>query len=378
MIRTLNIQNFKIHKNSTLEFGNLNILTGINSAGKSSVIQSLLLLRQNQQAGQLDKGLELNGDLYDTGLIEDAFCQYADENYIGFSITTDKGESYWWRYAAVNRSQKKDFIPIAEHSGGQSVDFLSGNFQYISASRWNPRESYPLNTNAVESKRQISQKKGECDLIVHYLYHYGVEKKYQIKEALKHPNAASTELLDQVSAWEGVISDKVNVHPQMEGKAFVLKYSYNKPNDIVPSKEYNATNVGFGLSYALPIIVAMLTAQPGDLVIIENPEAHLHPQGQSELVRLIAIAAQQGVQIIIETHSDHIINGVLIATKQFEEDDKNGIDKQLVKLFYFHKNEDTQTSCIDTINIIGDGKIDKQPAGFFDQTEKDLNYLLGF
>ncbi|WP_285828046.1 DUF3696 domain-containing protein [Bacteroides acidifaciens] len=378
MIKTLNIQNFKIHKNSTLEFGNLNILTGINSSGKSSVIQSLLLLRQNQQAGQLDKGLELNGDLYDIGLIEDAFCQYADEDYIGFSVTTDKGKNYWWKYAAANRSLKKDFIPVAEHSCDQPADFLSNNFQYISASRWNPRESYPLNTNAVESKRQISQKKGECDLIVHYLYHYGIEKKYQVKEKLKHPNAASTELLDQVSAWEGVISDKVNVHPQMEGKAFVLKYSYNKPNDIVPSKEYNATNVGFGLSYALPIIVVMLTAQPGDLVIIENPEAHLHPQGQSELVRLIAIAAQQGVQIILETHSDHIINGVLIATKQFEEDNKNGIDKQLVKLFYFHKNEDTQTSCIDTINIIGDGKIDKQPTGFFDQTEKDLNYLLGF
>lgn len=379
MIKTLNIQNFKIHKNSTLEFGNLNILTGINSSGKSSVIQSLLLLRQNQQTGQLDKGLELNGDLYDIGLIEDAFCQYADEEHLGFSIITDKkGGNYWWKYAAANRSLQKDFIPISDHSDIQPVDFLPGNFHYISASRWSPRESYPLNTNAVENKRQISQKKGECDLVVHYLYHYGVEKKYQVKETLRHPNTASAGLLDQVSAWEGVISDKVNVRPQMEGKAFVLKYSYNKPNDIIPSKEYNATNVGFGLSYALPIIVAMLTAEPGDLVIIENPEAHLHPQGQSELVQLIAIAAQQGVQVIIETHSDHIVNGVLVATKQFEENNKKGIDKQLVKLFYFHKNEETQTSCIDTINIVGDGKIDKQPSGFFDQTEKDLNYLLGF
>ena len=177
--------------------------------------------------------------------------------------------------------------------------------------------------------------------------------------------------------WENIISKGVNVIPQREGKAFVLKYSFNKPNDFVSSDEFNATNVGYGLSYALPIIVALLTASANSLIIIENPEIHLHPHGQSELAKLIARTAQTGVQIIVETHSDHIINGILVATKQFESEGK-GVDRNRVQLFNCKKNDDVQTAEVTPINIIGDGKIDVQPEGFFDQTEKDLSYLLGF
>ena len=54
----------------------------------------------------------------------------------------------------------------------------------------------------------------------------------------------------------------------------------------------------------------------GELIVIENPETHLHPKGQANLAKLIALVAEQGVQIIIETHSDHIINGLRVATKQ--------------------------------------------------------------
>jgi len=74
---------------------------------------------------------------------------------------------------------------------------------------------------------------------------------------------------------------------------------------------------GFGLSYTLPVITALLvgTLIPNSLVIIENPEAHLHPRGQTEIARLIALCAQVGTQIIIETHSDHLFDGIRIAAK---------------------------------------------------------------
>ncbi|WP_180834594.1 AAA family ATPase, partial [Vibrio parahaemolyticus] len=65
----------------------------------------------------------------------------------------------------------------------------------------------------------------------------------------------------------------------------------------------------------LPIVLALLVTKPGGLVIIENPEAHLHPKGQSYLGRLIQRTAEAGVQVIIETHSDHLLNGIRVAAR---------------------------------------------------------------
>jgi predicted ATPase len=379
MITSLYIENYKIHKRTTLNLKNLSVLTGQNSSGKSSIIQMLLLLRQSYLKGELKNGLQLQGDLCNVGLISDALCKYAEEDIVKTSFV-ENDILYNWEFSQRNNSIFQDMIPVKENNvliGDAIPSVFSNDFQYISASRWSPRESYPLNTSAVEIKKQLSSELGLCDLVPHYLYHFGKEKNWTIKEELKYDENQSLDLIDQVSAWENIISKGVNVIPQREGKAFVLKYSFNKPNDFISPDEFNATNVGYGLSYALPIIVALLTASANSLIIIENPEIHLHPHGQSELAKLIARTAQMGAQIIIETHSDHIINGILVATKQFENGEK-GVDRNKVQLLNCKKDDVTQTAEVTPINIIGDGKIDVQPEGFFDQTEKDLSYLLGF
>lgn len=378
MITSLYIENYKIHKRTTLNLKNLSVLTGQNSSGKSSIIQMLLLLRQSYLKGELKNGLQLQGDLCNIGLITDALCKYADEDTVKMGFV-ENGRPYNWEFSQRNPSSFQDMIPANDNNVVISdivPAIFSNDFQYISASRWSPRESYPLNTSAVEIKKQISSRLGICDLVPHYLYHFGNEKNWTIKEELKYDETESLDLIDQVSAWENIISKGVNVIPQREGKAFVLKYSFDRP-DFISSDEFNATNVGYGLSYALPIIVALLTASANSLIIIENPEIHLHPHGQSELAKLIARTAQMGAQIIIETHSDHIINGILVATKQFENGEK-GVDRNKVQLLNCKKDDVTQTAEVTPINIIGDGKIDVQPEGFFDQTEKDLSYLLGF
>ena len=82
MLRLLHIDNYKIHKHLRLELGNLTVLTGLNSSGKSSVIQSLLLLRQSYQQNVLNEGLSLNGDLLSIGLCRDALCQMAATGFL--------------------------------------------------------------------------------------------------------------------------------------------------------------------------------------------------------------------------------------------------------------------------------------------------------
>lgn len=81
-------------------------------------------------------------------------------------------------------------------------------------------------------------------------------------------------------------------------------------------KWIDALNTGFGITYVLSVLVAVLFAPKGSLVLIENPEAHIHPAAQAALMKLISRAAEHGVQIILETHSDHVINGALVALKK--------------------------------------------------------------
>jgi predicted ATPase len=128
--------------------------------------------------------------------------------------------------------------------------------------------------------------------------------------------------------------------------------------------------MAFGLTYALPVITALLSAKEGALLLIENPEAHLHPRGQSRLSELIALAAQSGVQIIIETHSDHIFNGVLKAVAA----DK--IKKDNVKVHFFEPDK-TNTSISTEIQFTSKGRILNPQKGFFDQFDDDLDTLLG-
>ena len=148
-----------------------------------------------------------------------------------------------------------------------------------------------------------------------------------------------------------------------------------------PLAGLRAENVGYGVSHSLPVVVALLSAKPGSLVILENPEAHLHPRGQAELAKLIARVAQDGVQVIVETHSDHILNGVLVAAKRFEskvaQERIQGLDRANVRIYYVDKNQQTPAaSLVEEVSIVEGGRLDFQPKGFFDQAEDDLGFLL--
>ena len=374
MITNIGIKNFKAHRETSLELKNLTILSGINGVGKSSVFQMLLLLRQSHENNLLEKGLQLNKPHCYIGNIEDAIYQFAKDDIISFLIETEDKIKHKWTFSLEKNNLTGDFIPSAEHqSPNNSISIFNEHFQYLSALRMAKSES---NTFAVESKRQLSLEKGQTELVAHFLYYWGKDRKEKIfSDYLHHPLIPESDLLSQTTAWEREISPNVNVVPVKMGNSYAIKYTFNKQGDV--TNEFSSDNVGFGLTYALPIIVAILSSQKDGLLLIENPEAHLHPKGQSKLAELIALAAQAGVQIIIETHSDHILNGILVACKKFENNEK-GIDRNLVKIYHFTRDEEKHCAKVEPITILEDGKIDKQPNGFFDQTENDLSYLLGF
>ncbi len=86
MLQTLRIQNFKLHEDTTIEFGGLTILTGMNGMGKSTILQSLLLLRQSFQSHRLMKGLNLRGELVDLGISGKLACQTVDSDELKLDL----------------------------------------------------------------------------------------------------------------------------------------------------------------------------------------------------------------------------------------------------------------------------------------------------
>ncbi|MCL1466461.1 DUF3696 domain-containing protein [Argonema galeatum] len=364
MINSLQLTNFKPFKNQFLEFRHITLLSGLNSSGKSSVLQSLLLLRQSYQQGLLPNiGLALNGELVCIGTAKDAIFEGANKEEIGFDIIWENGTERIWRF---NYDREVDVLNLASSSIPQDVYQLSlftNKFHYLQAERIGPRTFNEMSDYQVQRLEQIGTR-GEYT--AHFLSIYG--DKDIPNSNLSHPRAKSSKLVNQVEAWIGEVSPgtrlKIASKPDIDLMSF--QYSYGDSNP------YRATNVGFGISYTLPIIVAVLASEPGTLIIIENPEAHLHPKGQSQMGRLLAIAASCGVQIVIETHSDHVLNGIRLAVHGGKIDPKD------VQLHFFQRQEKERPIVTEVLSprIDRDGRINSWPNGFFDQAQQDLMELL--
>ena len=161
---------------------------------------------------------------------------------------------------------------------------------YLGAERLGPRKTRPL-LDRPESGTPLGTK-GEH--VLWYLDRYGSKV---VGDDRRFVGAPKNTLAAQAPAWLGVVSPGA-----LASYAFSRLYSLR-------TRSFRATNVGFGLSYALPVIVALLAVEEDDLVMIENPEAHLHPAGQTKLAELAARAAASGAQVVLETHSDHILDG---------------------------------------------------------------------
>jgi len=124
------------------------------------------------------------------------------------------------------------------------------------------------------------------------------------------------------------------------------------------------SNIGFGLGYAFPLLVALMNAPQGTVVIVDSPEAHLHPRAQSLLGRMLAQVAGAGVQILVETHSDHLLNGIRLGVRDGLIESKDTV------VHFFSSANDLGE--VETLEIDKDGGLSQWPVGFFDQAINDL------
>ncbi len=373
MIKNIKIQKFKTIGDESFDLSNLNLFTGLNGMGKSTVFQSLLLVRQsylNSPRGY-DNTILLNAGLVRLGFDTDVFAQYADgEKKIVFEFTIDN-EIGKWEMSLDDKIERTDTIKAFRTSTDHffNTNLFNDNFIYLSADRVGPQLSYLMGSLESVEKKRLGNR-GEFAL--QYLSLLADDELF-IPE-LKHPESKSLDILSNINSWLGEISPgvKINAISNLDFEAMRLSIQFDSGPDNVFTNEYRPINVGFGLTYILSIIIALITAKKDDILILENPEAHLHPRGQSQIAKLISLACGNGVQCFIETHSDHIINGVRLSVKN------EIINHENIKIFFFdrEKGNPKHTSTVHKIKIQKDAKLTKFPDGFFDEWNKSLVKLV--
>jgi predicted ATPase len=364
MITEIGLRNFKCFEEQRVRLSAFNLLSGLNGMGKSTLLQTLLLLRQSFQQGLLpDTGLALNGDLVAVGTAQDALFKGAREDVIGFTLGWDDGMTANWTFAYNRKADVLSPISVPEINV-YSRSVFGDECIYLSAERIGPRTSFGVSEFSVRQHRQLGS---HGEFAVDFLNEFGDE---QVPEILQHPRALSGSLRDQVEAWMSEFSPGTRLHfnPHREMDLVGLQYSVLGEN--LTSEPVRPTNFGFGITYVLPVLTATLAARQGSTLLIENPEAHLHPRGQVIMGDLLTRAAAGGVQVIVETHSDHVLNGTRIAVH------RGIIEPEMVWLHYFQRPRGSATTTLESPRIDRNGRIDVWPDGFFDEWSKSLDELL--
>lgn len=387
MIQALEIRNFKSIKNKFFPLRKLNVLAGLNGMGKSSFIQMILLLRQSDNLE--DGELKLNGGsngYTNIGTTKDALYQYSKKGEdLSVSIKFSNSNLYTidFGYEIEADIFKKKVMTISDITENfikshKSQSIFSSNFQYLNANRVEPKSIHSKSYTSVVNLSSIGNfgeytahyidSRGNDEINFENLFH----PTTITKDVVTNKEIINKTLINQINLWMGEISPGVNIRTTSISSDFVLlEYVYTQPN-FGNTNRFKPENVGFGISYALHVVTALLASRPGELIIIENPESHIHPKGQAELGKLIALTAQNDVQIIIETHSDHIINGIRVGIKE-----GSLLNDQAI-IFFFDKNvtESEQFSVIANIEIDKNGELSEYPEHMLSEWSNQLLKLL--
>ena len=498
MIKTITLENFKAFKKlDNLNIKPITILCGTNSCGKSSILQSILFLKQTLESKNSHQIASLNGRLARFGIIDNViFEKRTNKNVVlkysfEISYNTDlvmfegkNKRSINWIIDKINRSIKREGI-IKER------DLNSLNLEYsISLGKVKESESVKYENLIVKQfiiKIYVKTKNNEKKLFTEASINYNSRnKKYTLKyednfvdiisrsvnrdtNNLKEPkyievdfsnlfptffNKNESDIIDDSKirtrfAWMNdalrsifstysyigplreeparryIYEDEViEIGNEGENAAYIFSTENNKKiqpfyfydyddkkdfrkirnatlkkgvikwlelmditnlnderkNEIIyltlnsnSSKKTNVNiaDVGFGVSQIFPIIVEGLRMNVGNTLLLEQPEIHLHPKLQMQMADYFISLALSGKNVIVETHSDHIINRLI---RRIVEDNSHNL-KDLVEIYFIESSKEGST--VKPIEIDETRGIRNWPNGFFDQVaEEQKNTIL--
>ena len=377
MITQLDLYFFKCFEILRLPIAPLTLLSGSNASGKSSVLQALVLLHQTISEHEWSRRLMLNGESIRLGTVSDVIDKVNGRKTFEIGIK-DEDNDYLWTFTGdrSEMSMTVDRVIVNGEQNGQNdvlrfllpykievtppkLAYRLQGLTYITAERVGPREVYVLEDHQSTS---VVGPAGENAVSV---LHWNRDEKVIEELALPEvPNTCLRQVEERMRLFFPGCELIVQQVPQANAVTLGLRTSAD-------TDFHRPIHEGFGLTQVLPIVIAVLNASEGDILLIENPEVHLHPAGQAFMGQFLADAARSGVQIIIETHSDHVLNGIRRSVKS------ERLKPEQVAIHFFKPRASDEAQVLSPFMDIN-GNIDVWPEGFFDQFDKDMNFFAGW
>ncbi len=362
MIVSANIRGFKRFKDQRFKFAPLTMLTGLNGSGKTSLIHAVLLAHEAATSRKMS--VRLNGPFgIELGTAEDVLNWEARDG-LELAFENDDGTISEWQLTMPY--EEALYLVVRKMPANLPSSFRGKprSLTYLSAERFGPRGSgatSPLPAGDLEVGTH-----GE--FCAHVLSEIGSSVIDNADRSHPLSDSAVPRLLKyELEQWLGEIARPVEVDGSRLSNSSVAELRYRTTG----TQWVRATNMGFGVTYALPVILAGLIAARDSLLIVENPEAHLHPAGQSRMGVFLSWLAAHGVQVLLETHSDHVINGVRRGIAEYKY-----LDPQAAVVHWFGGFEDAgEENSIKELEINANGAISSWPRGFFDQYQLDVASL---
>lgn len=329
MLSKLSITNFKSIEQQDLELCPLTILTGLNSTGKSTCFQSILtaLYYSSPMATLLMDGMD-------------------------FTFETLRNRNVNAKELKIGITNEQGLILCEMDADGTTCDNPTGmdlekNVFYLSANRLGFSE---METISPKYKVGIT---GE------YLFGtFNQEKSNPVDEKLLKLSDSDI-LSSHINYWlTYILGIKFEMQTEKVSQTKVkVVYKSDDLSNLSPQQ------LGVGVSYLVKILIMCLRSKEGDLLMIENPELHLHPAAQARLGEFFTYIANAGIQVLLETHCEHLINKLQyqIFKNRFEHD----------KAIVYYKGG--ITTAFETIRFTEGGKFGTPfPEGFYDATLEEL------
>ena len=343
----IHISGFKCFADNQFELNKITLLTGANASGKSSVIQALLLLKSAAAADSISPQINLVDHQYafDFGEVDLLINNELKTDEVSISILNQGTVTF-------NGGHQDEILKLLVSV--DPIDKLKAVFAkgltYFCAERQGPRFSY---TRKVGENTDCGCNGENTGNVIFDNWNTRIAGNRLLKQT-------DDEVFFNIAldSWVDYIFPGIVIRIQPVGSQIYQVIVRDKFHNF-PT---NSTNIGFGISYALPIIVGSLLAKDGGWLVVENPEAHIHAKAQSNMGFFLGTMASAGIRVLVETHSEHIVNGIrraAIVGGRLNPEDVN---------IYFFKGKSEST----LIKMDEGGNLSDFPVDFFDQSRQDM------
>lgn len=420
-ITRITVSGFKsISKEQSIDIRPLTILAGANSSGKSSIMQPLLLMKQTLQASYDPGALRLDGPNVQFSSMKQFLSHIKGGQRTDFKVGIHVGDQsvhvVYSREAGegVNISQTtihSDLGSVEIHPGMSHEELkriIPQDYVRQELTRFFPTDFIQEIRFVVSRERcflKLEQRSDKPSGVVTLATSPYEIVGFQIRDILHFPgwrgnpartySVAATDQTSEgtferyiasiISKWQEQedynletlknnlkdlgLTWTVSAHPIEDAKIELRVGRLPQPVRGDVGNTVNIVDVGFGVSQTLPILVALLAAEPGQLVYIEQPELHLHPNAQVKMAQVLANAAKRGVKVIAETHSSLLLLAVQSLIAEGE------LPPELVKLHWFQRREDG-TTLVSSADIDEAGAFGEWPEDFAEVAlEAESRYL---